>query len=945
MFKKFLKKVKRSAKKIPSVPDVKQIQSNLTIKKLRKKLTWRFIFRWAIALAIAGLVCGALLFAWYFKDLPRPGELRNRNAEESTILYDRNGKQIYDISGDERRILLKSSEIPDVIKEATIAIEDKNFYHHYGFDFKGLARAALGLGTQGGGSTITQQYIKNAILSPQFSLTRKIKELILAIELEAIYSKDDILTLYLNEIPYGSNIYGVEAASQAYFGKSAKDGLTLSEAATLAAIPQAPTRYSPYGNNLNLLMARKNKVLDDMVKTNAITSEEADKAKTEAPLVAKDFAQKRDNFPAPHFVMYIREQLVKKYGEEMVQRGGLRVTTTLDLDLQEKADDAVKNQGAKTLPRVKASNASLVAIDPRSGHLLAMVGSLDYFNRDNEGNFNVATAQRQPGSSIKPLVYATLFKDKYSPGSVFWDVPTDFNGYKPNNFDGRFRGPLTLRSALGSSLNIPAVKALSLAGVNDFIETATDLGITTYGDKKGAGLALALGAGETKLVDLTAAYSVFANNGDKHPLTSIIKIQDSRGKVLDEWKDSSKQVLKPEIAYEVSEMLADVNAKRATFGSAVNLLSVSGHAVASKTGTTNDFKDALTVGYTPSISVGVWAGNNNGDEMEHGGGSTAAAPIWHDFMLKVLSGKPNEPFSRPNTISEITVDMLSGKKPTPASGQLIKDLFAPWQLPTKDDDVHQVIKVCKSNGLLATDATPAEEIEEKVFTKVHSERPDNPAWEIPVQSWAKASNLVSDPPTEKCDIAFTNPKVDITSPTENATVSGIFTATADVIFPPNNDYGTVEFSVDGKSVSKDTAEPFTATIDASSLSSGSHTILVTATGSNGAQGTDSITISVSKDTTAPGDVTNVTLLPGAKNATVSWTNPSDSDLSSVTFYVSQSSGVKGSKVGTVNANQSTTQTTVLNNLVSGITNYVTIITTDKSGNESSSTKQYPVTPL
>ncbi len=924
---------------------------SFNLRHWRRFFTWRRVLRGMIMVCLVGLVSAGLVFGWYFKDLPRPGELRTRSTSESTILYDRNGKQIYDISGDERRILLKSGDIPNVMKHATVAIEDKSFYQHRGLDFRGLIRGAIlkpitGRGFQGG-STITQQYIKNAILSPKRTLARKIKEVILAIEIEAIYSKDDILTLYLNEIPYGSSIYGVESASQAFFGKSAKDGLTLAQAATLAALPQAPTRYSPYGNNINLLVARKNLVLEAMVKSGAITQDEADQAKKDPPLEAKDFAQKSQNFPAPHFVMYVREQLVKKYGEDMVQRGGLRVTTTLDLDLQTIADSAIKDQGAKTLPKVHASNAGLVALDPKTGQILAMVGSLDYFNQANEGNFNTTTGQRQPGSAIKPIVYSTLLKENWSPASLLWDLETNFNGYQPNNYDGKFRGPVTMRQALGNSLNIPAVKALAVTGVPKFIKTAGEMGITTLeGKAASGGLALALGAGEVKLIDLTAAYGVIANHGDRAPLTSILKIADSSNKIIDEWKPETKSVLAPEIAYQISDVLSDVDAKRPTFANTLGILTVSGKTVAVKTGTTNNFKDAWTVGFTPSLTAGVWAGNNDGREMDRGGGSTAAAPIWHAFMVKALAKSPNEAFFRPSTITDHTVDQFSGKNPTPASGQLISDVFAPWQIPTQNDDVHRIVNVCKSNGLLATDATPSDEIETRTFTRVHSEKPDNPAWEGPVQAWASGQNLTSEPPTTKCSIVFRDPKIAIAAPDSGATVSGVFTVEADVTWPPNA-AGTVRFLVDGAPQSTDAIEPYTATIDAGSLTPGPHELKAVAETTLNTSAAATASITVAGDVTAPGEVTNVTLVvSSAKGAAIAtWTNPADSDLASVTVYVSQSPNVKGAKNSVYVATPGVNQSTPLIGLASGVANYVTFVPSDKNGNARATTIQYSVVPL
>lgn len=916
----------------------------------RKFWTWRKLARLIILISGVAIVLAILLFAWYFKDLPKPGELRTHKSTESTILYDRNGKQIYDISGEERRILLTSSQIPDIAKKATVSIEDRKFYSHHGVDFLAIIRGTIlkpftGKGIQGG-STITQQYIKNAILSPKRSIARKIKEVILAWELEFIYSKDEILTLYLNEIPYGGNVYGIEAASQAYYGKSINEGLTLAQIATLAAIPQRPTYLSPYGTHVKSLITRKNLVLEDMVKTGAITQEEADIAKKEAPLEAKDFAKPKDNFPAPHFVMYIKEQLADKYGETSVERGGLRVTTTLDLNMQQMAEEAMNDQ-AKTLDKVKASNASLVAMDPKNGQILAMVGSVDYFDRDNEGNFNVATAQRQPGSAGKPIVYANLLqKTNYAPGSPLWDVQTDFGKYQPNNFDGKFHGPVSIRKALGNSFNIPAVKALAITGLPSFFDLARDMGITTFDKRKDdLGLSVALGGGEVKLVDLVSAYTVFANNGDKAPTTSLLKIQDSRGKVLDEWEDNKKNVLKPEVAYEINSILSDEEAKRPTFAGLLGVLSVRGKTTAVKTGTTDSYRDAWTIGYTPSLVAGVWAGNNDNSQMNRGGGSTAAAPIWHGFMVKALKDKSDEPFFRPSTISEETIDFLSGKKPTPASGQLIKDIFAPWQVSTKDDDVHILIRVCKSNGNKATNDTPAEEIEERTFGVVRSEKPDNPAWENPVQEWIKTTDLIKAPPAENCNITRTDPAISITNLNNGDQLSGIVTITTNVAWPVNQS-GLVDFTVDGTQVAQDTNDPYSATINFNSYANGSHDVAAIAHASGGGTATATVSIRINRDTTPPNDVTQVSLVPGTAigTALATWTNPGDIDLAAVSIYVSQLPGIKGARLAKVAANPETIQSATITGMVSQVINYVTFVTIDTSGNESFTLTQFTVTP-
>lgn len=913
---------------------------------------WRPLMRAGIIALAAGTVFALLLFGWYYKDLPKLGELRAQRPNEATILYDRNGKQVYDISGEERRILLASGDIPLVAKQATVAIEDRKFYSHHGVDFLAIVRGTIlrpftGRGIQGG-STITQQYIKNAILSPQRSIARKIKEIILAWEIEFVYSKDDILTLYLNEIPYGGNIYGIEAASQAYWGKSVKDGLTLAQIATLAAIPQSPTYFSPYGSHVSALLTRKNLVLDDMVKTGAISQAQADAAKKEAPLGAADFAQPRDNFPAPHFVMYVREQLVDKYGETAVQRGGLRVTTTLDLDVQKEAEAAMRDQ-AKTLSAVKATNAGLVAIEAKTDQILAMVGSVDYFDREHEGNFNVATAERQPGSAGKPIVYANLLSStNYAPGSPLWDVQTDFGGgYKPNNFDGKFHGPVSIRKALGNSFNIPAIKALGLTGLPSFLDLARAMGITTFDKRKDTfGLSLAIGGGEVKLVDLVSAYAVLAAGGERSPLTAILKISDSRGKVIDEWKPSQKTVLKPEVAYEINSILSDPEAKRPTFGALLGVLSVGGKTTAVKTGTTDSFRDAWTIGYTPSLVAGVWAGNNDNAEMNHGGGSTAAAPIWHDFMVRVLKDRPNESFYRPESISDHEIDFLSGKNPTEASGSRLTDIFSPWQVPTADDDVHRLVAVCKSNGKLATATTPPAEVEQRIYSQVHSEKPQNPNWEGSVQAWASSSGLTKAPPTENCDIVTTDPKIKITNLSPGQEISGVFSLATEVTLPPGQT-GFVDFTLDGTFLSRDGDEPYTETIDATRLSDGRHDLAAIVHASGGGSDTAQVSINVRRDVTPPGDVSNVSLVPGPTkgSAVTNWHNPADADLKLVAIYVSQASGVRGAKLASVEANPDTTQTATLSGLASATVNYVTFITVDATGNESKTATPYAVTPL
>lgn len=479
------------------------------IKRLReawqhvdKKKLWRFIRLGCVVI----IFCIAGLFAWYSKDLPTPGKIRERQAIQSTQIYDRNGGLLYEIHGDQNRTLIASADIPEIAKQATVAAEDRNFYKHIGVDFRGIARAIYvdifrGKKSQGG-STITQQFVKNALLSNKKTFDRKIKELILSLEIETMFSKDEILTMYLNEIPYGSSIYGIEAASKSFFNKSAKE-LTLEEVAMLAAIPQAPTRYSPYGTHTDELKARRDYILNTMADLGNVPREKTDAAKaTEISALPQ-----KDSIKAPHFVFYVREQLVSQFGEQRVEEGGLKVTTTLDSDIQGKAQEAID----KGMDKVRArggSNAALVSVKPDSGEILAMIGSANYFDSEHDGNVNVTVSARQPGSSFKPIVYATGFKEQYNPASTLWDVPTDFGKYKPNNYNGQFHGPVSVRFSLANSLNIPAVKMLGIVGLEKALQTAHDMGITTLNEPDRYGLALVLGGGEVKPIDMATAFSV-----------------------------------------------------------------------------------------------------------------------------------------------------------------------------------------------------------------------------------------------------------------------------------------------------------------------------------------------------------------------------------------------------------------------------------------------------
>ena len=693
-----------------------------------------------ILLALAGGVAGVGLIAWVSKDLPSPDKVINRNLTVSTKIYDRTGQTVlYDVHGDIKRTLIKLEDIPSTAIAATIAAEDRNFYKHQGFSLTGIIRSVLKnlfTGSRVGGSTLTQQFVKNAVLTREKTYTRKIKELLLAYQIEKRFSKDQILQMYFNEIPYGSVIYGIEAASQSFFGKSAKD-LTIAEGAILAAVPQAPTYYSPYGNNKDRLLARQRYILDSMAELGLISPAEAEQAKQEKII----FKPLRESIIAPHFVMYVRELLSEKYGEDFINQEGLKVYTTLDLNKQKMAEEAVKDGVEENGKKYEFTNASLVAIDPQTGQIIAMVGSVDYFNDEIDGQVNVALRPRQPGSSFKPIVYTTAFDRGYTPDTVLYDVVTNFDAsgnrpYEPKNYDLKEHGPLTMRQALAGSLNIPAVKTTYLAGVNNVLDLAEKLGYTTLKERDRFGLSLVLGGGEVKLLEHVGAFATLANEGTKHEVNPILKIEDKNDKRLYEYKDKSEEIIKPEITRLTTSILTDDEARSFIFGRG-GKLTLPNRPVAAKTGTTNDYHDAWTVGYTPSLAAGVWTGNNNNKEMKRGAdGSIIAAPIWNQFMREALKDTAPESFNQPEKI-------ITGK-------------------PVLDGQIDGMgtIKIDTMSGKLATQYTPQSTTKEIPIKEIHcllyyinkddprGDPPQNPAddpqfngWESALQRWAQAQGL------------------------------------------------------------------------------------------------------------------------------------------------------------------------------------------------------------
>ncbi len=649
-------------------------------RKKTKKSDFKKII-WKIAVVTAAVFVFAVTAMMIMAgNLPSVTEFSSQNMSQSTRIYDRTGQiLLYEVNSGEKRTVVSLDQIPKYLKDATISIEDENFYNEPAFDWKGILRATFVNITKGriaqGGSTITQQLARNAFLTIDRTFTRKIKELILAIKLNENYSKDEILNLYLNQIPYGPTIYGVETASWAYFGKSVKD-LNLAEAAVLAATPKAPSYYSPWGSHVKELLGRQKLVLNKMYELGKITKKQL----TEASDYKFDFRPKSiGGIKAPHFVMAVQDYLIQKYGDDMVSRGGLKVITTLDWNLQEVAEKSVETGVRRNVELYQSKNAALVAQDTTTGQILAMVGSRDYFDASNDGNFNVATQGfRQPGSALKPFAYITLFQKGFSPDSVLFDVPTEFASndpscpaivdynnantdcFHPQDYSGAFAGPITLRAALSESINIPAVKVLYLAGISDVLNTLHNFGITTLNEPGRYGLSLVLGGGEIKLIDLVGAYSVMAQEGVKHQQSMVLEVSDSKGTILESYQDKKQTVVDAQYPRLINDILSDTDARANLLHTSLSLTVFPDYDVALKTGTSNDYRDAWSFGYTPTLVVGVWAGNNDNTPMQrHGGSILAAVPIWHDFMAEALKTQPKAAFGRPDTINE-SKPMLNG---------------------------------------------------------------------------------------------------------------------------------------------------------------------------------------------------------------------------------------------------------------------------------------------
>jgi len=788
-------------------------------------------------------------------NLPSPDKVVRRDGFSTKIL-DRNGVVLYDIYNGERRSPVTLSEIPLYLRQATISIEDKNFYKHQGFDPLGLVRAFYYVVRYGrslqGGSTLTQQLVKNVLFSSERSVIRKAKEFVLAIQIERKYTKDQILQMYLNEAPYGGTAWGVEAASEVYFGKKVKD-INLVESAILAGLPQRPSVYSPFSSNPKAFIPRTQAVFRRMREDGYITSEQEKEANSQLSMV--QFQSKGAGFKAPHFVQYVQKILEDRYGENVVEQGGLKVTTTLDYKLQEKAQNIVSEEITK-VEKQHITNGAAVVVNPQTGEILAMVGSKNFSDPNYDGQFNVVTALRQPGSAIKPITYVTAFKEGYTPSTLLMDVPTTFPGgagqpdYKPVNYDGKFKGPIQVRYALGNSINLPAVKMLAMVGIKDALQTAYDLGINSLKPDQTTlnrvGLSLTLGGGEVKLLELTGAYGAFMNKGYRIDPISILKVEDNSGKVLEEVKPKvEKRVLTEAEAFLIANILSDNSARKDVFGEN-SLLNIPGRTVAVKTGTTNDKKDNWTIGGNTQSLVGVWVGNNNNTSMLNvASGISGASPIWRRILLESLSGKPDQKFEIPAGVVTASVDSVSGYRSH--DGFTSRTEYFIKGTEPGDDPIHMMLKVCKSDGKLATPSDIAGgNYDTKEFFVFKEEDPTAGSgqpnkWQEGILNWLGGqSDSRYHPPSDFCGTQ--NPvNVDFISPIDRASNldnSFLIKFRAD----STNDIVSAGLEVDGKNVRNYDSMPFEYQID--NLSTGVHTIKAIAKDSSGNQSDRNITVGV-----------------------------------------------------------------------------------------------------
>lgn len=721
------------------------------------------------------LACVVIFFAyflWISRSLPTPGKLSSADVHDSTKITDKNGVVLYSIYKDYNRIYIPLKDIPKFLQDATIATEDKDFYKNQGFSWFGYLRVVKDVilyRRLTGGSTITQQLVKNVLLSPERTPTRKIKELILAVQVDKKFSKDEILEMYLNNIPYGGTAVGIEAAANQYFGKHAKD-LSKSESAFLAGLPQSPSYYSPFSGGTAYL-DRSESVLRRMREEGIISKNEEERLYDQ--IKKFKFSARAEGIKAPHFVMEVRKELNEMFGESAVLNGDLVVKTTLDYEIEKKAEAIMKEEIDK-LKTYKVGNGAAVVLDPKNGAVLAMVGSKDYFDIDNDGNFNASLGNRQPGSSLKPVIYAASFEKGYTPATLMMDVKTEFPSndanqsmYTPVNYDGKYRGPVQVRFALANSLNVPAVKMLAKIGVANAMQKAYDMGIEnwkpTSANVSNVGLSLVLGGRETTLLQITNAYGVFANKGLRHEPYYISEVRDSKGKLLYKHKDEKgRQVLSQEIAFLISHILLDNSARSQAFGTN-SWLVVPGKTVSVKTGTTDEKRDNWTIGYTPSYVVGVWVGNNDNSPMNPAiaSGITGATPIWNKIFREILKNSKDEQFEIPDNVEAVEIDALGGGLPVEGQAKRV-EYFIKGTEPTASASIYKKIKISKKDDKKLANDDEISHNDYDVRDYVVFEESDPVSsdgknrWQDAINAWLGADTAYKDdqkyhPPSERSD--------------------------------------------------------------------------------------------------------------------------------------------------------------------------------------------------
>jgi membrane peptidoglycan carboxypeptidase len=839
-----------------------------------------YLATFALVCMLMGLFGVIAVFAYFSRQLPNPNVLQERSDELSTRYYDRNDQLIFEQFGEKNRTLIKISEINQDVVKATLAAEDAEFYQHKGFSFRGIARAVkntlTGEGLQGG-STLTQQVIKNTLLSQERTATRKIKELILSLQLENRYTKEEIIQLYLNETPYGGQNYGIYSAAKAYFNKDPKN-LTLSESAYLAGLPQRPSYYSQFGTNPESGIERRNYVLSLMRergwagpdgKRYFINQEDYEKARNEE----LSFDTAKIPLLAPHFVFYTKQYLSDILTPELVENGGLRIKTSLDQNIHKLAEETIYNEVEASKASLNFWNGAMVVIDPKTGQILTMIGSKGY-NLEAEPSgctsgivgengckfdpyVNVATSLRQPGSAIKPITYATMLSKGYSAAFPFLDVQTKFDGsapgvpYVPVNYDGQYRGPMSLRKSLANSLNIPAVKALKIVGIDSMINQAEKMGITSFTDRQRYGLAITLGGVEARLLDLTGAYSVFAAKGEFRRPTPIIEVSNSRGDVIYRPTEPVTRALDEGVAFIISDILSDDGARADLFGTG-SLLSIPGHQVAVKTGTTDEKRDNYAIGFTPSVVAGVWVGNSNNDAMNPyvASGISGASPIWNTFMKTYLKDKTAEKFEAPKNVKKINVDRLTGMLPYEGNDTR-SEWFMENSLPTARSSWYEKLEICKLDGRIANQGCKdAGETEVRDFIRIRAERDE---WQYSVDEWvkkAKGGDSKYYPPTMTSQLKFDGDKVEnkdevavgIVDFKDNDKVPLDFRLKVET--SAYNEIDRINFYMDGSKVAEDQSEPFGYTFSLRASQIGKHEFEVSATDKKGNKGKKKIILEV-----------------------------------------------------------------------------------------------------